>query len=296
MKDLFNVLHRKFNDNIVREILLVASGVKDSRTCMSTEELIYFIPIAETHNIEVAISHNKYIHRPDIGKGGWSNSLEKTVSANHPTGLHNVYLSRSRKSAKEGLLAEENSDEETFGGLLGIPACCRNAYLKSHYLAKQKQNDFVPLVLLETDGGPPYNYWNNYVSQYFGRALLSFFPCSFNCPEAASFAEKSFQVLSEVSEGWAFQFVIDQQSNILYTEYDGLFRFNSTFNNGWINYSPSEFVATTQGKLTDQMQQANRIKILHKNGVEIYANEQLIARHEHEDISMCIFHSNSSQK
>lgn len=287
---LFHELSGEFNDNILREILLASIGVKVSRTCMSIAELETFVPTAQDNNLKVVISAEKYIHRQDIGKGGWSNSLERSVSIDHPDGLFNVYIASDKQLAEKSLKLEEFSEQDDFGSLLGIPRCCRDAYLRSQPIAKLKQNDFVPLVLENTKEQPPYNFWNNYVAQYFGRALLSFFPCSFNCPEAAKLAQTTFNLLRQCSESWAYGFIKLQKTNILYTEYDGLHLFQEPIRiNKLTPYDKSKVQSTEYSEIREKIKVGNQIKVLGKRCIEIYNNRKLISRIEGEDVSMCIF-------
>src|ERR1051326_2771690 len=215
-KDLFEALKDKFNDNMLREVILASCGLKIARTCLSKDDLGAFLPVAERNNLKVIVSSEKYLHRKDIGKGGWSNSLERVVPADYDGGLFNVYVGTEEYLAALGLRTEEQNCEDEFGLLLGIPYCCRQAYMQNHHLARLKQNDLIPFVLDNTVGPPPFNFWNNYIAQYFGRALLSFFPCSFNCTLAAYLAQTSFSILRQCSESWANQFITSQQMNILY--------------------------------------------------------------------------------
>lgn len=290
MSSLFQSLVGKFNDNIVREILLASENVKISRTCMTIEDLEIFIPIADQHGLHVVLSASKYIHKRDIGKGGWSNDIERSVDIHHPDGQFNVYIGLNQEMIEKSMFFEESSKEDSFGQLLHIPPCCREAYIQRHSIAQQKQNDFVPLVLAGTLAPPPYNFWNNYVSQYFDRALLSFFPCSFNCPYAAEFAQATFHLLQHHSVSWAQQFIESQRANILYTEYEGLYRFSNTrYENGWLDYDYKLLQSTDETVLSSTLRRGNRLCILGKNGIAIYHNDQIITTIENNDISICLF-------
>src|SRR5258707_405977 len=127
---LFCKLRNRFNDNMMREVILASCGLKVARTCMSDDDLLTFLPVAEQNNLKVVLSPEKYIHRKDIGKGGWSNSLERAVPTDHEAGLFNVYIATDKYLADLGLKTEEDNYENEFGLLLGIHECCRNAYLE----------------------------------------------------------------------------------------------------------------------------------------------------------------------
>ena len=286
---LFHNLCDKFNDNILREIVLASAGLKVSRTCMYPQELEFFLPLAQENNLQVVLSENKYVHLQDMGKGGWSNSIERVVPSDYPDGMFNVYMASDVRLAELSLHSEELSDEDSFGLLLGIPECCREAYLRFQPLAQLKQNDFVPLVLDNTRGTPPYNFWNNYVSQYFGRTILSFFPCSFNCSKAARVAQITFAVLQQCSEVWAKKFIKIQKTNILYTEYRGLHLFHNTdYSDGWIDYDNSFIQSTGLSEVREQLDLGDRLKVLSKHHIAIYSTERFVSELKSKDISMCI--------
>lgn len=289
-RNLFRALKGRFNDNILREILLASVGLKASRTCMSASEIEMFLPIAQQNRLKVVLSKEKYIHRPDIGKGGWSNTVERAVHSTHPDGLFNVYIASDALLAEMSIRCEEQSNQDEFGLLLGIPDCCRQAYIRANPVARLKQNDFVPLVLDNTTGSAPYNFWNNYVSQYFGRSLLSFFPCSFNCPYAAQFAQDTFAILRQCSNAWAMRFVKFQQSNILYTEYFGLHLLQgSSYQDGWIRYDSSGVRSTERTEISTILASGTRIRVIDKHNAEIYDGQGLVSSIGGEDTSLCLF-------
>jgi hypothetical protein len=287
---IFAALYGKFNDNILREIILASAGVKASRTCLDDTDLSFFLEVAEQTNLQVAVSAQKYVHRPDVGKGGWSNSLAAVMPADSPDGLFNVYIASDSQLSESGMSLEELSDENGFGALLSIPPCCIAAYVRFHPEAQKKQNDFVPIVLENSSDRVPYPFWNNYVSQYFGAALLSFFPCSFDCVEAAGFAQMTFTILQQCSEEWANSFIRIQQTNILYTEYLGLHMFpNAPYYSGWVRYAPQLVRSTEATRVGEQIARGNRLRVLGKHSVEIYNGDQFIDAIAGDDVSMCLF-------
>jgi hypothetical protein len=289
-KDLFWGLKDKFNDNMLREVILASCGLKVARTCLSDDDLVTFLGVAERNKLRVIASPEKYLHRKDIGKGGWSNSLERVVPADYEGGLFNVYVATEKHLAALGLDTEEQNCEDEFGLLLGIPHCCRRAYMQNRQLARLKQNDLIPFVLDNTIGPPPYNFWNNYIAQYFGRALLSFFPCSFNCTLAADLAQTSFSILRQCSESWANDFITSQQMNILYTEYLGVHQFpGSIYADGWVKYEPTDVESTESTGVSEYLRAGDRLKVLDRHGVEIYDGNQLVRRLKNEDFSVCLF-------
>src|SRR5689334_6794215 len=68
--NLYSRLRGTFSDNVSREILLAAAGVKISRTCLPDSKLELLRGIAAEHDFQVVASAERYIHGRDRGKGG----------------------------------------------------------------------------------------------------------------------------------------------------------------------------------------------------------------------------------
>jgi hypothetical protein len=289
-RDLLHDLRGQFGGNITREILLAAAGVKLSRTCLSDSKLELLRAIAQRHNISISASSERYIHRGDVGKGGSSNSVERIAEPDEADGLRNVYIAADPMLAMTGQMLEEAGDEDNFGILLGIPECCRNAYSRLSAIASSKQNDFVLLTLDNTGGPMPYDPWVNYPANYFGPGLISFFPCSFRCERAAFAARSTFEMLSACDETWARSFVKLQQTNILYTEYDGLHLFRRPLVGGWIEYSHLDYTFTESSRVSNLIASGSRLEVLSKHKVLIYSGSEQLGSITGVDVGMCAFY------
>jgi hypothetical protein len=282
---LYARMRGQFSDDLVREVLLAAAGVKISRSCLSDSELETLRAISARHGFELLASKERYSCRPDMGKGGASN----TIGPADANGLRIVYIASSANLVAVGKLLEDAGDDEVFGTLLGIPTCCREAYARFKPQALARQNDFLPFLLDNTSGTMPYDPWLNYLSQYFGRTLISFFPCSFRCPAAAMVARTTFDMLAECDPAWAQSFLDLQQTNILYTEYQGLHLFRRPFVDGSVRYGPDDFDATEPTGVTDLLRRGDRLDVRGKQCVHIYRGSHRIAVLEGRDVGMCVF-------
>jgi hypothetical protein len=279
----------QFNDNIIREVLLAAADVKISRTCLSEPQVEVLRGIADQHGFQLLASRERYIHRLDTGKGGACNGIERLAGPTENSGLRNVYIAADASLAEAGKLLEEAGDDELFGTLLGIPSCCREAYKRFKDIARVKQNDCVPHVLGNTVGAMPYDPWLNYVATYFGRSLLSFFPCSFQCRAAGAVARSTFAMLAECDGVWARSFLELQLTNILYTEYEGLHLFRRPFVDGSIQYGRGDFRSTEPTRVSALIGLGTRLEVRGKRQVVIYRGAEQVGLLEGEDIGMCVF-------
>jgi hypothetical protein len=287
---LLGDLRGHFGNNVIREILLAAAGVKLSRTCLSDAKLEVLRGVAEQHGFGVNASSERYIHHRDSGKGGSSNAIERLASPDEEAGLRNVYIAADSGLATTGAMLEEAGDDENFGLLLGIPACCREAYMQLSPKAAAAQNDFVLFALDNTSGPMPYDFWLNYPATYFGPALISFFPCSFRCTHAAAVARSTFEMLYACDEAWAESFLKAHQTNILYTEYDGLHLFRHPLVEGCIGYGPDDHRSTEPSRVSDLISRGTRLEVQGKHKVLIYRGCEQIASIDGANVGMCAFH------
>ena len=155
----------------------------------------------------------------------------------------------------------------------------------------KKQNDFVTLVLENTYSDPPYNYWNNYVSQYFGFSLLSFFPCSFDCKESVIVSEQIYSILFDIYPEFADQFLYYHKQNILYTEYRGIYLFENTkYENGRIIYNNSMIhLSIKNSSIYKLIMQSNNLAIYNKNHCAFSNRMKLLKELKGENIALCLF-------
>jgi hypothetical protein len=287
--DLYRELSSLFDDNLVREISLAAADVKISRTCLSETRLDQLRAIAGRYGFQIVSSEEQWILYPDQGKGGWANRGGRLAEPGEIGGVYNVYIASDTTLAETGRMLDEAGEDDLFGALLGIPACCREAFERCKSLAAEKQNDFVPYVLENTRGAMPYDWRLNYPAQYFGRSLLSFFPCSFRCTAAAAVADKTLNMLRSCDAAWAKGFAELQQTNILYTEKSGLHLFRARLCDGKIAYAPGDLQSSEATELADLLQRGDRLEISGKHSVQVYRGSTKIGDLTGEDVSMCVF-------
>ncbi len=276
-----------------KEALLAVLGYKTSRLGIHPNYLQIIVKIFEFYNVQYVIGNFRYTYIKDIGKGGWSNRFgdETLKDDTNAKGDFFFYIADNLKKAKAALEKEENEKEFEFGETLGIPSCCANFYIDNAEKAFKKQNDFVLYVLEKTKSNPPYDFWNNYVSQYFGYSLLSFFPCSFDCESSKKVSKQIFKILNETDHSLANKFLFFHKQNILYTEYRGIYLFeNSIFRSGSISYKNTKIHSTmNKSSIQKTIFQGDKIKIINKNYCLFYNKNKLIRELKGENIALCLF-------
>ena len=201
-------------------------------------------------------------------------------------------MSTSQKNLTQAVNADIHGDEGEFGVNLGIPSCCVDFYLTNQDAAYQKQNDYVPLVAANTKDLHSFNFWNNYVSQYFGYSLLSFFPCSFNCNESARFAQNTYDLINSILPIQASQIIHFQKQPILYTEYRGIYLFEgATCSNESVYLEDATLHATVpkNSKTLDKILNLHSITINGKDKLSFVDNAGEKSFIKSENIAFCTF-------
>jgi hypothetical protein len=293
--ELYREISGRFSDTSVKEILLAAAGVKVSRLSVLDDELEALGRLADRFEFFYLPSDERYLPRRDMGKGNYYNAFERLPGSEETRGLRNVYIASDKSLVESAKLLEKAVDDNLFGALLGIPRCCRDAYDRFLPIARAKQMDLMPLVLDHTPGRMSYELWLNYPSVYFGRSLLSFFPCSFHCPAAAAIAQSTYRMLLECDQAWADSFLDLQRSNVLYTEYEGVHRFRSPLVDGWIRYRSDDVISTEPTEVAALIRRGDRLEVCGKHLAHIWCGTKCLATLQGEDVGVCVFFESSKR-
>lgn len=288
-RHLYLELSGRFHDNVVREILLAAADFKVSRTSLCDQDISVLRSIAERYGFEIVSSNSRWVLCPDFGKGGWANRMQRVSEPDDLHGVRNVYVASSSALAETAKMLDQAGEDDLFGALLGIPACCRAAFDKFKLPAAQRQFDLTPYVLENTDGPMPYDWRMNYLTQHFGRSLLSFFPCSFRCQAALKIADKTITLLNRCHADWARTFEDLQKSTILFTENNGLHLFRAPLCKGTISYRGPDLQSSEDTDLAALLRKGNFVELFGSNSVRVYRDSTVAGELSGVDARMCGF-------
>jgi hypothetical protein len=291
LRNLYKTLVGAVGPLATREVLLAAAGLKTARLGLNDRRAGWLEQVLAAQGVASCRSTGRFTTHRDIGKGGWSNRFDRELPASNARGDWLVYVATSERVAVAARDAEAEQREGDFGATLGIPQCCAEFYLAHREIALRKQNDYVPLVLDNTRAPFPYNYWNNYVAQYFGYALISFFPCSFLCQRAAAIAQRTYEFLREICRHFADRFVYMQRQSILYTEYRGLFLFEGArYLKGFLDYDPARIHTTLRrAALMKPLLSGKRLRINAIHDIDILSGNAVLKSCRGDNVSACIF-------
>jgi hypothetical protein len=288
--DLYQNLKQMFDINVTREILFAAADIKISRATMKQTDIGRLEDVAKRYGFDLVCSAVECVPVADCGKGRWANRARRAAQPGEKGALRNVYIASDRTLAETGRILDEAGEDDLFGALLGIPACCRAAYEQFRPLASKKQNDFLPFVLENTRGPTPFDWRLNYAAQYFGPSLLSFFPCSYGCAAAVQIADTTLEMIRDCDSRWADDLVDLQQANVLYTENSGVHLIRAPLLSGRILYEAENVLSTNLSDVAVLLRQGSILEVKNIHAIKIYRGPQLLGELTGEDVSMCIFH------
>lgn len=180
-RNIFFSLKGKAPPIAVREVLEAVLGLKCSRLNVRQPGLELLQSLSRSYGFGLAVSDWKVIPSVDSGKGSWSDGVVGYVPADNSEGLFAVYLAPTDAQAAMALETEALLGDEAFGKLLGIPACCRRFYLARRPRALSSGNDYLWETLSDVPCKQAVPAGANIIAQYFGRCLLSHFPCGLSC-------------------------------------------------------------------------------------------------------------------
>ncbi len=294
--DLFETLIGKFPNNKIREILLAAENLKVCRTLVDELELSAFVDLLEKHGLYIAIYDQKFICQKDAGKGGWISQYGIQVPIEVGHGLFMVYIASSPQNALDAMRQEHSQDDRAFGDLLAIPTCCSDFYVKHIDAALACQNDYLSFVVKNTSAGQPYSFWNNIAAQYFDGSLISFYPCSFNCKAAEHVSKESYQILCRYSEVWASEFIHKHKSNIIYTEYEGIYLLeDSIFDGTQILYDNKRITSTMDGVIFNALSRGNTLKVNNVHSGDIFIGQEHVSSMDSDTLNLLIFNKGGNE-
>lgn len=287
-KEFFGEIKKLGLDNsATKDILLAHDGVKPScRVYIDDSKLNKSKKLFQKHGLFLASSEFRHSGPAEKGKGGFSDK-RKRVPLGHG-GLRCYYISKTKKISEEAKKHEYMKDHEKFGRILGYPDCCVRFF--RDISMKINRNGFVSDVMGRTRGKPPYDFRNNFISQYFGFSLLSHFPCSFNCRNSARLAEKYFSVIRSYSKEWAQKFTDYQKSAILFTEDAGIFLLKEfSLEKNILKYDSLKMRTTLENGISKKLGEGDNIKMVNKNHIMIRKGSFVLKEMKGKNICMCIF-------
>lgn len=251
------------------EVLGVIDGIKPvARQMVHEEDLWRIHGFCLAHGLAYAKSPFKVV----------DNTTMMVAPEHSMSGSYFVYISRKEAAAKKAAFYENVRNDEKLGHMLGYPPCCIDFY-KDHYNKALTLGDEYCQFSLANSGDGPYPFVTNNMLRFFDVALISHFPCSFECERSISLGKKMYQSLAKRNPELA-KYVRDAlKGPVMFHHRTGIHALKGYIKKGNI-VSYTKPWKTAQNAMHDVLLLCNNVKILDKNHILIRRDEAVI-----EDVS-----------
>lgn len=130
----------------------------------------------------------------------------RTVSRDNPvSGLIAAYISKDEVLCLHAKYYELIEDHMNLGLVLGYPSCCVEFFVRENPIRKNLDNNYL-IPGLKNSKGDKFSFYLNYFLRAEDIALLSHFPCNYNCSASLLLAKKALSVLKRVNAKLALEF------------------------------------------------------------------------------------------
>ena len=174
------------------EVLYLLVGIKPTlRQLFFSDELVSVLAFCKRNGLFVVESPFKIIFSD--AEESFSNKGERVQKDDSQEGAVVLYISQDEELAYRAALAEAQGDHLLLGELLGYPSCCIEYFIKQ--FSSENPN---PELSLGNGGELPKGAWV-LATQFREKdaALLSHFPCAWNCTESLNIASQRMRFLEE---------------------------------------------------------------------------------------------------
>lgn len=262
LHDIFGTLTKAL------EVLFVAEGIKPcARQGFYENELEKIKEFCKDNKLHIITSDYKIAIDTEASKGAYSNKGIRKELSDPGKGMIFAYISRSKETAEKAKKYENLGDHISLGLTLGYPACCCRFFAEHEPEESKKNNDYI-LPILKNSKGFKFPKETNICGRYFDYALISHFPCSFECKESISLAKKYLNILMKHDEDLAFQMLDVLGSAIVYHEFTGVFLLHDYHMEDNILKFRS-MMETKKCRLSEDLDEFRKIEIIDKNAIRI---------------------------
>ena len=263
LKERFDSLLKVF------EILYVAEGIKPAARIMVIEDQYKDIK-------KFLEKFSLYADRADfktlkLDKGCFSNKGERINIYDKRKGHYFLYLSKNKNLVKKVKEYEEKNDHVKLGLALGYPKCCCKFFDKNSKTQERRFNDYI-LPALEASNGIIFPFYNNYTARYFDFALLSHFPCNFDCKKSLAIAKKHLTIIEKYSKEYAAIVKGMLKGAVVYTENYGVFLLrNSRISGNEIKYNT--IIGNRDNNFSHVLKKSNKVEVTDRHHIRVGGKE-----------------------
>ncbi|MDA1196957.1 MAG: hypothetical protein O2779_03275 [Nanoarchaeota archaeon] len=177
-----------------------------------------------------------------------------TISTTNKPGYRFMYVAKHHPSIHRLKTLEQQQNHKELGIALGYPECCCS-FFEQHFKEQSKKSNDYTLLTLE-NSKPPFPFQTNIAARHFDHALVSHFPCSFNCKHSIEIANNNRTLLKEKEPKILEEIEKDLKSAVIYDEPQGIFLlYNAKEQEKKIHYNGLK--GTKTGKRYQELKDSN---------------------------------------
>jgi hypothetical protein len=256
MRELAHDLSRLLGRIALREVLCAAAGLKPVRISVGDVDTSACVGVLTRLGLSVAVGSDVRWIANDRGKGGWSSTSGKPGEGE---AWKHLYVACDDHQAHELRTAEERGDDEEFGRLLLVPACCREMFHRRRTEAESVQMDFFRYTYPAATSRCPWR--TNLGAQYFDAAMLSHYPCAPGCRESLRLADIAWRICASTAPAMARAMAELMRSPCVYSEDHGIYLLSgATWDGTWLSGARTIHATCGSGELHSLLSRHSRIR------------------------------------
>jgi len=180
-----------------------------------------------------------------------------TTTSNQP-GYRFMYIADTHDTIHNLKNLEQQQNHKELGLALGYPKCCCDFFQKHFNTHSKKSNDYT-LLTLKNSRGKTFPFQTNIAARHFDHALLSHFPCNFNCKPSIKIANTNKKLLQKEAPELLEEIEKDLKTAVIYDEKEGIFLlYRATLKNDIVQYNGLK--GTKKSNLYQQLVNNNQTK------------------------------------
>jgi len=200
-------------------------------------------------------------------------------------GHYFVYISKDEQTSRLAKFYESVRNDERLGQMLGYPRCCIDFYLKNYNKAVEIGDEYSPFTLANSSSFP---FETNNMLRFFDIALITHFPCKFDCDESLDMANARLECIRRYNPDIA-RYIEDALKGPVITNVDtgihvlkGYSVKDDTvyFNKAWLT-SPNTMHAV--------LERCNNIKIRGQNHIELRQDDHVVEECKGSHVGFMVF-------
>jgi hypothetical protein len=221
----FQALTRVIGRTDAGQLVLAAAGLRPAVRILAVDDRIgATVKAIEAVGLQVAIGFDGVRSCPVAGRSGYSEWAERgPLRGSDRERARYLYAGRERKHLERLRRADELTDDEATGAMLGYPSCCVRQFASLRAAAGIAPSD--PVLQCYRDDGPiP---WQLNVSLLcYDAALILYVPCREHCPAALAQADEFFRYLHTRHPGVARRLRWDLTATVIHSDECGITAFS----------------------------------------------------------------------